>query len=97
LLTGVALEATKWVLVAGSAFACTIGMLMLLVPERLAAFELRVNQWHTSPQLEAADEEMHTPLEPHVHAYPRAAGWMIAGASLLVTLSMGGILFTRLH
>jgi len=95
--SGLALEATKWILVAGSAFALIIGLLMLLAPQRLAAFEVRANHWYSSRQLMSADEKMHMVLEPHVEANPRAAGWTIAGASLLVTLAMGGLLLARLH
>ena len=96
-LSGLALEATKWILVAGSAFAALIGLLMLLAPARLAAFEARVNQWHSSRRFLIADEKMHLPLEPHVEAHPGAAGWTIAAASLLVTLAMAGLLIARLH
>jgi len=96
-LSGLALEATKWILVAGSAFAALIGLLMLLAPARFAAFEARVNQWHSSRRFLIADEKMHLPLEPHVEAHPGAAGWTIAAASLLVTLAMAGLLIARLH
>jgi hypothetical protein len=96
-LAGLALEATKWILVAGSSFAVLIGLFMLLAPGRLAAFEARLNQWHSSRRLLIADEKMHLPLEPHVEAHPGAAGWTIALASLLVTLAMAGLLIARLH
>jgi hypothetical protein len=96
-LSGLALEATKWILVAGSAFAALIGLLMLLAPGRLAVFEGRLNQWHSSRHFLAADEKMHLALEPHVEAHPGAAGWTIAVASLLVTLAMAGLLISRLH
>jgi len=96
-LTGVVLEAMKWTLVAGSAFALIVGMLILIAPQRLAAFEARGNQWYSSRQLMSADERMHLPLEPHVQAYPRAAGWIIAAASLLVALAMAGLLLARIH
>ncbi len=95
--SGVALETMKWILVAGSAFALVIGLLMLLAPQQLASFEARANRWYSSRQLMSADEKMHMPLEPHVEAHPRAAGWTIAAASLLVTLAMGGLLVARLH
>jgi ABC-type antimicrobial peptide transport system permease subunit len=95
--SGLALEATKWILVTGSAFACLVGVLMLFAPARLAAFETRMNTWYASPHLLAADEKMHLPLEPRVEAHPRAAGWTIATASLCVTLAMAGLLIARLH
>jgi len=97
LFSGIALETMKWVLVAGSAFAAIIGGLMVFAPQRLKAFEARMNRWHSSEPLVAASEKMHTPLEPRVEAYPRATGWIIAVASLLLTVAMSGLLIARLH
>jgi hypothetical protein len=97
LFSSIALETMKWVLVAGSAFASIIGALMLLSPQRLAAFERLMNEWHSSESVVNASEKMHTPLEPRVEAHPRATGWLIAGASLLVTVAMSGLLIARLH
>ncbi len=96
-LTGVAMEGMKWILVTGSAFAFVVGALMLFSPQQLAAFEKRMNAWQSPQPLVEADEKMHTPLEPHVAANPRAAGWTIAVASLLVTLAMIGLLIYRHH
>ena len=93
--TGVALKTMKWVLVAGSAFALVVGLMMLVAPQRIAAIERRLNQWQSPQRLVAADEKMHTPLEPRVEAHPRAAGWIIAGASLAVTIAMSGLLLAR--
>ncbi len=95
--SSLALEATKWILVAGSAFACVVGLLMLLAPARLAAFETRMNSWYSSQRLATAGEEMHLPLEPRVEAHPRAAGWTIATASLFVAIAMAGLLIARLN
>ncbi|HUQ76695.1 MAG TPA: hypothetical protein VM183_18395 [Burkholderiales bacterium] len=97
LFSGIALETMKWVLVAGSAFASIIGALMLLAPHRLAAFERRMNEWHSTEPVVAASEKMHTPLDARVEAYPLATGWIVAGASLLVTVAMSGLLIARIH
>lgn len=94
-LTGLAMEGMKWVLVAGSVFAVFVGAMMFFAPLQLAAFEQRMNQWQSSEPLLAADEKMHMPLEPRVAANPRAAGWTIAVASLLVALAMIGLLIYR--
>ena len=97
LFSGIALQTMKWVLVAGGAFACVIGAVMLLAPQRLLAFEQRVNRWYSCEPVVAAAEKMHMPLEPRVAAYPRATGWIVGVASLLLTLAMGGLLIVRLH
>lgn len=102
LVSGVMLETMKWVLVAGSAFAFAVGVLMLFFPARLAAFEARMDRWYYS-RLPIAGEDttvtprMIMPLEPRVEAHPRAAGWIIALASLLVAAAMAVLLFGKLR
>lgn len=95
-VSGVILQAMKWLLVIGGAFAFAIGLLMLFFPERLGAFEERMNRWYASRRLADAEEKMHTPLEPHVQANPRTAGSIIAIASLLVAAAMALLLFGKL-
>lgn len=96
LFSSIALESLKWALVVGFAFAAVVGALMLAAPHRLAALEQRLNQWHSTDPIVAASEKLHTPLDPLVSAYPRASGWIIAIASLLVVLGMISLL-SKLH
>jgi hypothetical protein len=96
LVSGVVLETMKWVLVAGGAFAFAIGVLMLFFPLRLATFEARMDRWYSTRRLLKAEETMHMPLEPRVAANPRAAGSVIAVASLLVAAGMALLLFGKL-
>lgn len=95
--SSVALETMKWVLVSGSLFAVAMGALMLFAPQRMLSIERWLNQWHSSEPLAVASERMHTPLEPRVEAYPRASGWIIALASLGLTLATIGLLIARQH
>lgn len=99
LLSGVALEATKWVLVVGSAFACVVGLMMIAWPRHYAALEQRMNRWVSTRDVlpPASAETMRVALEPYVEAHPRAAGWAIGIASLLVALTMLALLLTRVH
>lgn len=102
LLSGVMLETMKWVLVAGSAFAFVVGALMLFFPTRLAAFESRMDRWYSSQRPPRGEDttitpRMITPLEPRVEANPRAAGAIIAIASLLVAAAMVVLLFAKLR
>jgi hypothetical protein len=99
LISGVALETMKWVLVAGSAFACVVGAMMLAWPHHYAALEQRLNRWVSTRDVlpPASSETMRIALEPYVEAHPRAAGWAIGLASLLVTLSMLALLFMRVR
>lgn len=95
--SAVALQTMKWVLVAGGAFALVVGLLVMVSPQRLGSFERQLNAWRSPRPLVAADERMHMPLEPRVEAHPRAAGWIIGSASLVVTLAMSGLLLARIH
>jgi hypothetical protein len=91
----IVLDATKTVFIAGGAFALIIGALMVFWPRALAALEQRLNRWYSSRGLVDAEDRMLTPLEPHVEAHPRAAGWLIAAVSLVVALAMAWLLLTR--
>jgi hypothetical protein len=91
----IVLDATKTIFIVGGAFALLVGALMLFWPQRLTALEERLNRWHSSRRLIAAQERMLTPLEPHVEAHPRAAGWLITVASLAIALAMAWLLMTR--
>lgn len=97
LLSSIALETMKWVLVLGSAFAAIIGAMLLFAPARVQLLERYLNRWHSTEPVLAAAEKMHTPLEPRVEAHPRATGCIIAVASLALTVAMTGLLLARLH
>ncbi|HET7365661.1 MAG TPA: hypothetical protein VFJ70_18985 [Burkholderiales bacterium] len=91
----IVLDATKAVFLAGGGFALVVGALMVFWPQGLAAMEARLNRWYSTRRLVAAEERMHTPLEPRVEAHPREAGWIIAIASLAIAIAMAWLLVTR--
>jgi len=70
---------------------------MLFFPRLLAAFEARMNRWYSTRQLmPSSGENMKVPLDLLVEGYPRAAGSIIAAASLVVAVAMGILLVARL-
>ena len=89
------LDATKMVFLAGGAFALIIGALMVFWPQGLMALEGRLNRWYSTRRLAEAEDRMLMPLEPHVEAHPREAGWVIAIASAAIALAMAWLLITR--
>lgn len=97
MLSGVALQTTKWFLIVGGAFSCVVGLLMLFSPSQMDALEARMDRWYSPSRLRAAEETMHTPLEPQVEAHPRAAGLIIGAASLLVALGMLALMLVKLR
>jgi hypothetical protein len=87
----------KWFLVAGSVLAVAVGILMLFFPRALAAFEAGMNRWYSTRKLvPTGSESMKFPLELLVEASPRASGWIIAAASLVVAVAMGILVVARL-
>ena len=91
----IVMDPTKTIFIIGGAFALIVGALMAFWPRRLTALEERLNRWYSTRRLVAAEERMLTPLEPHVEAHPRAAGWLIVVASLAIVLAMAWLLMTR--
>jgi hypothetical protein len=96
-LVALALQTMKWLLVLGSVLAVAVGILMLFFPRALVAFEARMNRWYSTRQLlPPGGESMKFPLDLLVEAYPRAAGWIIAAASLVVAVAMAILVIARL-
>ena len=82
-------------LLAGSLAGIVFSFALALRSGPTLQFIARMNRWYSSRRLVATEERMLTPLEPHVEAHPRAAGWIIAVASLAIALAMAWLLVTR--
>jgi hypothetical protein len=96
-IIGIALQTMRWFLIVGSVLAVAIAALILFFPQRLAALEARMNKWYSTRHvLSPAGEAMRFPLEILVEASPRAAGWTIAAASLVVAAAMAVLLAARI-
>jgi hypothetical protein len=93
---GVLLQTMKWFLAAGSALAVVVAVLMLFFPTRLAALEERLNRWYSTRHiLPSTGEAMRYPLDMIVEGAPRAAGWVIAVAALVVAAAMAMLIAAR--
>jgi len=93
LVTGLALQATKWFLVAGAALSLAVGSMLLFFPRAYIAFEAKMNAWYSTRRLLPADSDaMRQPLDSMVVAHPRQAGWLIFVASLVVAVAMAALL-----
>ena len=93
----IAVDATRWILVAGAAAGIALGLLMIFAPAGYATLSAGLNRWYsTRKMIPPAADVMRLTLEPKVEQHPRAAGWLIAAASLAVTLAMATLLLTKL-
>lgn len=78
----VAVEWARWVLVAGTALAVAVGLMMALAPSALEAFEAWSNRWISSRQALQGVDTMHLALDRLVEAFPKSAGFLILALSL---------------
>jgi hypothetical protein len=93
---GVLLQTMKWFLVAGSALAVLVAVLILFFPGRLATLEEHLNRWYSTRHiLPSTGESMRYPLDMVVEGSPRAAGWIIAAASVVVAAAMALLIAAR--
>ncbi len=74
----IALNATKWFLVLGSAFGVVVGGMLLFYPNAEATLEKFANRWVSSRRVVRNWDDMHMTLDRLVEAHPRPAGWVIA-------------------
>jgi hypothetical protein len=76
-LAMIAIEAAKWLLVAGCAGSVAAGVLLLFFPKAWHGIETLANRWYSSRQMASGGDDMHLPLDRAVFAFPRAAGGLI--------------------
>ena len=95
-LTALAIETTGWLFVAGCLLSLAMGMLMLFSPRVLDALQAQLNHWVSTRNLvPLGGDQMRTPLDVLVEVYPRAAGWIILVASLIVAVAMCSLIAVR--
>ena len=89
-LKALAIDSSRWILVFGSLVSVAMGVLVLFLPRVLDGLEARVNRWvSTRNLLPAGGDDMKTPLDRLVEAYPRASGLIMAISSLVVAIAIG--------
>ena len=94
--TALAVESAKWLLLTGCAVSVVFGAMALFLPGALVKLQERMNRWVSTRTMVPADSErMRSPLDLLVETHPRAAGWIIALASLAVAVAMGLLIAGR--
>jgi len=89
-VTAVSIDAARWFLAIGCILSVAVGILVLFLPRVLDGLEAAVNRWvSTRNVLPQGGDDMRTPLDRLVAAYPRPAGLAIAVSSLAVAVAIG--------
>jgi hypothetical protein len=94
-LASVGLATLKWLLVAGSAAAVIVGLMLLLFPQAWRGLEERANRWYSTRNLELAGDTVYMSLDRMVETHPRVAGGVIFVLSLVAAIASGLLLFAR--
>ncbi|HKQ28720.1 MAG TPA: hypothetical protein VJT77_08980 [Burkholderiales bacterium] len=94
-LAGLALDALKWSVVAGSMISVVVGLFLLFIPRVWRKVEARANRWYSTRHLQLAADRLYMPLERVAEAFPRAAGAVVLILSLVAALASGLILVAR--
>ncbi len=79
-------------LIIGSVLAIATGIILGFFPRALGALEMRTDHWYSSPQIAKGADEMHVPLDRWFQSSPRAAGWIVAVAALILSISSAIVL-----
>lgn len=79
-------------LVIGGVLAIVIGIILGFFPRALGALEMRANHWYSSRQFAKGSDEMHMPLDRWFEKFPRTAGWTLAAAALILSISSAVVL-----
>ena len=86
-------ESVRWALIVGNLAAIVIGIMLGFFPGAVAALEARGGRWYSDRQLVKGADEMNLSLDNWVAASPRAAGWIITVAALVLLGDFGIVLF----
>jgi hypothetical protein len=90
------LETLRWSLIALTAFALAIGIMLVFFPNALRRFEKHANHWYSVRKLTYGMDKMYFTLDKRVAAFPRASGFILVLAALFVVAD-SIILLSRLH
>jgi hypothetical protein len=82
-------------LIMGSVLAIVVGIILGFFPQVLGTLETRTNRWVSSRQMAKGGDTMHLPLDRWFEASPRVAGWILAAASLILTVVSAIVVFGR--
>lgn len=86
-------ESAKWVLIVGNLAAVVAGTILGFFPGALAALEVGGARRYAFRRLVKGADTMNQSLDNWVAASPRAAGWVIAIAGLVLLGNLGIVLF----
>ena len=91
-IAAILIESVRWLLVAGSALALAVGVMLAAFPGGMRALEERANRWVSSRRIVAGGDTMYLPLDRLVEDHPRQAGWMILAASVVAAAGISALL-----
>lgn len=95
-LASIAVETTRWALIAGCSAAAVAGIVLLFFPAAWRGIEASANRWYSTRRAMSGGDAMNVSVDRWVEAFPRASGAAIAALALVPGIAGVMLLNTRL-
>ena len=85
-------DSARWILIVGNAAAIVIGLALAFSPGAVARLEAAGSRWYSERQATRGADDMKTPLDQRVAAYPRYSGVIMMFFGLVLIGVFGSML-----
>jgi hypothetical protein len=85
-------DSARWILIVGNAAAIVIGLALAFSPSAVAKLEAAGSRWYSERQATKGADDMKTPLDDRVAAYPRYSGVIMMFFGLVLIGVFGSML-----
>jgi hypothetical protein len=88
-------DSARWILIVGNVAALIIGLALAFSPSAIAQLEAAGSRWYSERQATRGADDLRTPLDQRVAAYPRYSGLIMMFFGLVLILTFGFMLAAR--
>jgi len=85
-------DSARWILIVGNAAAIVIGFALAFSPGAVAKLEAAGSRWYSERQITKGADDLKTPLDQRVAAYPRYSGVLMIFFGLVLVGVFGSML-----
>jgi len=85
-------DSARWILILGNIAAIVIGLALAFSPSAVAQLEAAGSRWYSERQVTRGADDLRTPLDQRVAAYPRYSGLIMMFFGLVLIFTFGFML-----
>ena len=85
-------DSARWILIVGNVAALIIGLALAFSPSAVAELEAAGSRWYSERQVTKGADDLRTPLDQRVAAYPRYSGLIMMFFGLVLIFTFGFML-----